>query len=196
MEIRIDLPDWTKVGPIGPGDEGTDVWPSDAHYKGKAGIYLIETAFPKEGREDWYIGQSGDLLDRFKHYRSAEADPESANTTARVAGKIRECLQNDGEVDLSVMLGAKIAIPDYYYDDDGEDLWANANLVSPTLRLLVESAAIVYKTEAMRGAWETRLNLSRAHKGTVTAPTPLDDLLIEFLAADDTGESRVSGTAA
>lgn len=121
MEIPIDLPDWTKVGPIGPGDEGTDVWPSDAHYKGKAGIYLIETAFPKEGREDWYIGQSGDLLDRFKHYRSAEADPESANTTARVAGEIRECLQNDGEVDLSVMLGAKIAIPDYYYDDDGEE---------------------------------------------------------------------------
>jgi len=182
MEIRIDLPSWTRVGAIVPGDEETCVWPPDSHYKGKAGIYLIETAFPTLGREDWYIGQSGDLLDRFKHYRSAKTDPDSADTTARVAGKIRDCLQNDGEVDLSVMSGAKISIPDYYYDDDGEDLWANANLDSPTLRLLVESAALVYKTEAMRGAWETRLNISRAHKGTVPA--------------DNTGDLSVAGTAA
>jgi predicted GIY-YIG superfamily endonuclease len=186
MQLTVAMDDWVDVGDLSSDRKGL-VFPDLALYRGRAGVYLLETHDRGEVQQ-WYVGQSGNLFKRMAQYRRASKPKamrmRKETTDVRIANGLMRALDSRREARLRFLLRVDVQIPERLVDDDDEPLTWGTTLEDTAMRLLAESAVVVHLTESMKGNWEVRNNRLPRRKGTKSAPSPLEGIFEAMRLAD------------
>jgi hypothetical protein len=177
MQVNVKLDNWMDGGDIGSNSDGL-VFQDLEEYRRRAGVYLIETSY-NGSVEHWYVGQAGNLEERMGDYRQASGSRNTAreeSTETRVASELMRALGRGRKARVRFLRRAEIQIPARLFAENDDPLTWMTNLDDTTVRVLVESAAVLHQTMSMAGPWEVRINRGGIRKSTDPSPSPLEDI--------------------